>query len=399
MRFLPIPRPALRAASLALALLGAAIGGCSKGGGAPGGGKGRPVPVTLASVEQKPMPREVRAVGTIEAYQTVRVLAQVAGEIRTVHFKEGDFVKKDEPLFTIDTRPYRVTLSEARARLTRDQALSKQAKTELDRMEKLVAEGVASQAELDKARSERASLEATVQADRAAVSGAAIDVSYAAIRSPISGRTGSLLVHAGNVVKAMDKPLVTIRTIRPIYVRFSVPEQALSQVRTHLKAGGVFVRVRPRGQQAWSARGKLTFIENTIDPATGTIDMKAELENTDETFWPGQFVDAAVELEVQDGALVVPEPAVQSGQDGDHVFVVSADNHAELRKVRVDRQIGSEIVLSKGVKAGERVVTDGQIRLAPGSLIEEKQAPAPKAETPAKPREKAQAPAPRGGGK
>ncbi|MCA9592647.1 MAG: efflux RND transporter periplasmic adaptor subunit [Myxococcales bacterium] len=380
---------------LAAALLLAA--GCSKNGEAAPNGKARPVPVTIASVEQKPMPREVRAVGTIEAYQTVSVLAQVGGEIRTVHFKEGDFVKKDEPLFTIDTRPYRVTLSEARARLVRDQALAKQAKTELDRMEKLVAEGVASQQELDKARSEKASAEATVQADRAAVSGAAIDVSYAAIRAPISGRTGSLLVHAGNVVKPMDKALVTIRTIRPIYVRFSVPELALARVRAHLKSGNVSVRVRPRGQDAWTAKGKLTFIENTIDPATGTIDMKAELDNADEALWPGQFVDAAVELEVEAKALVVPEPAVQSGQDGDHVFVVSADNHAELRHVKVDRQVGHEIVLASGVKAGDKVVTDGQIRLAPGSLVEAKAAPAP-AEKPQEPAEKTRAPAPRGEG-
>ena len=290
-----------------------------------------------------------------------------------------------------------MTLSEARARLVRDQALAKQAKTELDRMEKLVAEGVASQQELDKARSEKASAEATVQADRAAVSGAAIDVSYAAIRAPISGRTGSLLVHAGNVVKPMDKALVTIRTIRPIYVRFSVPELALARVRAHLKSGNVSVRVRPRGQDAWTAKGKLTFIENTIDPATGTIDMKAELDNADEALWPGQFVDAAVELEVEAKALVVPEPAVQSGQDGDHVFVVSADNHAELRHVKVDRQVGHEIVLASGVKAGDKVVTDGQIRLAPGSLVEAKAAPAP-AEKPQEPAEKTRAPAPRGEG-
>lgn len=335
-----------------------------------------PVPVTVTNVVRKDVPVEVRAVGTAEAVSTVQVLPQVSGLIQEVHFKEGDTVKKNQLLFTIDTRPYRATLSAAQAELEKNNALAEQAHADLGRYEKLAAEGLASQLDLSKARANAAALDATLGQNRASIQSNSINVQFAAIRSPIDGKTGSLLVHAGNVVSPMDvRPLVVIRSLAPIYVRYAVPEQYLPAIRNRSKEGPVAVEATPRGAGAEPVTGDLTLIENTVDPTTGKIDMKARFVNDGEALWPGQFVDVVVRLSVQEGALVVPESAVQTGQDGSYVFVVGADLKASLRHVDVDRTVGTDVVLRRGVSVGERIVSDGLVRLRDGAVVQIKPAP------------------------
>ncbi len=362
--------------------LSALVPACKGEGEAMGGRAPAAAPVIVVPVERKAMPVAVNAVGSVEAFTTVSVLAQVGGEIKSVHFKEGQVVHKGDLLFTIDTRPYRASLSEAVARVAKDRALAKQAHDEADRAVKLAKEGLATQQDLDRAQSSAAAADATLGADRAAAAGASVSVSYATIRSPIDGRTGSLLVHAGNVVKPNDKTLVVIREVHPVYVRFAVPEQYLARVRMRMKAGELTVVARPRADGADPARGVLTFVENTVDSSTGTVDLKAEFKNVDERLWPGQLVDVSLELTVDQNAIVVPEAAIQVGQNGDHVFVVGKDDKAELRKVHVARQVGAEVVIASGVTPGEKVVTDGQVRLTPGAKVLIKKSEPPALATP-----------------
>ncbi len=374
-------RSKIRLARSAAAVLLAAVplsvaAGCGRKSGGAGMHRGGPVPVTVAPVEQKAMPVQISAIGSVEAFSTVQVVAQVTGEIRDVHFKEGDTVKKGDLLFTIDTSPYRATLGEATARLQKDKVLAEQASDEEKRYRKLLEQGLATQQEYDSKRSNADALKATLAADRSSIASARINVQYATIRAPIQGRTGSLLVHAGNVVRANDsQALVVIRRVEPIYVRFAVPEQYLDAVKQRMAKGDVPVTARPRGSTADPEHGQLTFIENTVDTSTGTIALKARFDNKHDVLWPGQFVDVIVQLKVQKDALVVPDPAVQSGQSGTYVYVIGKDRKAVLRHVKVERHVGNEIVIASGVKRGESVVTDGQVRLRNGSSVEIKKEP------------------------
>jgi membrane fusion protein, multidrug efflux system len=356
---------------LALCLFGSCLAGCSgKGAGSDARPAPAPVPVVVTPVVQKDVPVEVRAVGAAEAVSTVQVLPQVSGLIQEVHFREGESVKKNQLLFTIDTRPYRASLSAAQAELEKNRALADQAHADLQRYEKLGAEGLASQLDLSKARANAAALDATLSENRATVQSNSINVNFAAIRSPIDGKTGSLLVHAGNVVAPTDvRPLVVIRSLSPIYVRFAIPEQFLSSVRTRFKDGHVTVQATPRGSIAEPVTGELTLIENAVDQATGKIDMKARFANEGEALWPGQFVDVVLSLSVQHAATVVPESAVQTGQDGSFVFVVGPELKAAIRRVEVDRTAGNEVVVRSGVTPSDRVVVDGQIRLRDGTPV------------------------------
>jgi multidrug efflux system membrane fusion protein len=370
---------ARRACTILFAGIAFTLASCSKGDGRGEGAKrgGGVVAVSVASVVQKPMLVEVRAVGTVEAFSSVSITAQVGGRLQTVHFREGDAVKKGELLFTIDTRPYRATLGEARAGFAKNEVLATQARDEANRYKKLVDEGVASRQEYERARANAEALEATLKADKAVIASASINVNFATITAPIDGRTGGLLVHAGNVVKPTADTLVVIRQVQPIYVRFAVPEQHLGRIRERMTKGPVAVRAIPRGDSGMPARGELTFIENTINPATGTIDMKAEFPNADDRLWPGQFANVTLELALEPNAIVVPEAAVQNGQKGDYVFVVDGASKAELRPVKVLRQLGNEFVVSAGVAAGERVVIDGHAQLTPGAKVQIKAAPPP----------------------
>jgi multidrug efflux system membrane fusion protein len=363
-------RKPFRTSAITGVLLVAGLSSCGSKEGPAAKPGARPVPVTVTAAVQKDVPVEIDAVGTAEAVSTVQVMPQVGGLVQEVHFKEGDFVKKGALLFSIDTRPYQASLAAAQAELVKSNALADQAHQDLERFGKLAAEGVATQLDLSQKRANAAAMDATLAANRAAIASTSINVQYATIRAPIDGRTGSLLVHAGNVVRATDtRALVTIRTIAPIYVRFAVPEQFLPRVQDALRAGPVAVSARPRGDVSGGETGALTFVENSVDSASGKIDMKGVFLNDDQGLWPGQLVDVVVRLSVEKGALVVPESAVQVGQDGAYTFVVGDGKKAELRHIVTSRTVASEVVVSKGLAAGERVVTDGQVRLRDGTDV------------------------------
>ncbi len=356
-----------------LLLVPLALSACKTEASRPGA---RPVPVVVAPVAKRDVAIEVRAVGQAEAILSVEILPQVGGLLQGVHFKEGQSVHKGDLLFSIDTRPYRASLSAARADLEKSRALAEQAKGELARYERLRSEGLATDQELAQVRANAAALAATLDVGRAAVTSNSINVQFASIRAPIDGRTGALLVKQGNVVRANDtRPLVTIRSIAPIFVRFSVPEQYLGAVRAAFKAGEVSVVAWARGDERHRAAGKLTFIENTVDTTTGKIDMKAEFSNEGDVLWPGQYLDVVLRIGTEAGALVVPDAAVQTGQDGSYVYVV-ADGRVKLRRVVVGRGEGGAVVIRGGLTEGEVVVTDGQIRLRDGAAVELKPASA-----------------------
>jgi multidrug efflux system membrane fusion protein len=330
------------------------------------------VPVAVASVTQKTIPVHLSAIGNVEAYSTVAVKARVGGELHQVFFREGQEVQKGDLLFQIDPRPYEAALAEARAKLARNVALARKAEEDAARYASLIHKNVVSQEQYDQVRANRASLQAAVKADEAAVENARLQLSYCAIHAPITGRTGSLLVHPGNMVKPNDdkESMVVIRQIQPIFVTFSVPEQYLPEIRRRWAADSLKVKASLRDGTEGSLEGELSFIDNAVDPTTGTIRLKATFANEDHTLWPGQFVDAALLLTFQRDALVVPSHAIQTGQKGPFVFSVKPDMTVEARPVEVGRTVGGETVVARGLAPGERVVTDGQLRLFPGARVE-----------------------------
>lgn len=401
-----------RARSVAAAwlLAGAALlGACQRGGEAPAKAEGRPpaVAVTAATVVKRDVPVQVRAIGNVQATATVSVLAQVGGEVTKIHFKEGQEVKTGDLLFTIDPRTFEASLSQARAQLAQHQAQVTQAeanlakdtaqhenaKVEEDRYRRLVEGGFIAREQYDQVRTNELSLAATIQADRAAVETARavvradeaavenmrLQLSYTEIRAPIDGRTGNLLIHQGNVVKANDvgNPMVVINRIHPIYVTFAVPEQELERIKQYRATGTLRVEAVPSGSSAKPVRGDLSFVNNAVDMATGTIQLKASFDNADNTLWPGQFAGVVLTLTTEPGAIVVPSQAIQTGQQGSYVFVVKPDSTVESRPVVPGLVDGRETVITKGLAAGERVVTDGQLRLVPGARVDVKTTAAP----------------------
>jgi membrane fusion protein, multidrug efflux system len=345
-------------------LLGVAPG-CAKGGGERRA-EPKAVPVTVAEVAERDVPFEIPAFGTVEASSSVDIVPQVSGLITEVHFKEGDFVRVGDPLFTVDTRPYAASLAVAKAELERNQALAEQARVDAERKQKLAAEGLVSEQELDQARANEQSTAASVKLGRASLQSAGINVQFARITSPLNGRTGTLLVHAGNVVRAGEpSPLVVIRNLSPVQVRFAVPEEYVNRIRERAKAAPLTVRITTRGEGAKTVSAPLTFLENTVDPATGTLSLKATFANTGLELWPGSAVEVALVLDIDKKAIVVPGSAVQKGQDGAYAFVVE-QGKAKLRRVEVLRTTPSFALIRSGVRAGEKVVTDGQVRLRDG---------------------------------
>jgi len=330
------------------------------------------VPVRVATVTQKTVPIEIEAIGNAEPYSTVYVKSQVTGVLEKIHFIEGQDVKVGDSLFTIDRRPFEAALRQAEATLARETAQARNARAEAERFAKLFQEGVISKQQHDQALTDAEALEAAVRADLAAVERAQLELDYCSIRSPIDGRTGSLMVHSGNVVKANDLTLVAINRVTPIYVSFSIPEQYLAQVKKHIAVRRLHVEALPAGNEPQPAHGQLTFVDNTVDAATGTIRLKATFPNQDRRLWPGQFVRVKLRLAEEPGVLVVPSEAVQTGQEGQYVFVVRPDLTAESRPVVVSRAHNGESVITKGLQAGETVVTDGHLRLAPGAKVEVK---------------------------
>ena len=330
-----------------------------------------PVPVTVGMVTQKTMPVQIAVIGNVEPSSTIAVKAQVGGTLIKVHFTEGQDVKKGDPLFTIDPRPYEAALRQAEANLARSTAQFENARAEEKRYVELVKKGYVSQTQYEQVRTNAVALEATAFADRAMVENARLNLGYCTIRSPFTGRTGSLAVYEGNLIKAnADTPMVTINQIQPVNVSFAVPEKYLPEIKSYMASGPLKVEALVSKEDANPAEGRLAFIENVVDTATGTIKLKGSFDNKDRRLWPGQFVHVVLTLSVQDNAVVVPTEAVQMGQAGQFVFTVKADLTAEVRPVVVSRTSGRETVIERGLKPGERVVTDGQLRLMPGAKME-----------------------------
>jgi multidrug efflux system membrane fusion protein len=352
---------------LLLAALGAALGGCeSKSTAAK---VEESVAVSAAPAELRDVPREVESFGTVEASSSIDVVGQVQGLVTEVHFKEGDFVKRGDLLFTIDTRPYRASLAAAQAELSRNKALASQAKLEAERAERLRVEGVATDQDVVKAQADAASTAANVKMGQAQMQSASLNVAFTRITAPMDGRTGSLLVHAGNLVRPSDtQPLVTLRNLTPVYVRFSVPQEYLGPIRAGMSQG-LTVRATPRGEGAASVEGPLTFLDNTVDAATGTITLKGTFPNAGQELWPGASVNVALVLGVDRQATVVPEAALQRSQSGTLLFVIGQDGRVEPRNVEVLRTTSTLALIGSGVKAGENVVTDGQLRLRKGTRV------------------------------
>ena len=374
-----MPRiPRLSAALLAFAGLLAATG-CSRPQAAPAGPA--PVPVQVAPVIQKTVPVQVRAIGNVEAYSTVSIKAQVNGELTAAHFREGQDVRKGDLLFEIYKPPFETALRQAEANLARDKARAENARIQAHRVQKLFEEGVISSQQRDQAVSESDALDATVRGSEAAVERARHDLAYCTIRSPIDGRTGSLMVHPGNLVKANDVPiLVVINQLNPIYVEFALPEQYLAPVKKYMTSRKLGIEAlipddptavgKPDAAHSLQPeRGTLSFVDNAVDYSTGTIKLKATFANQSRRLWPGLYVDALLTLTEQPNAVLIPSQAVQTGQTGSYVYVVKADNSVESRTVVTSRTIGSETIIEKGLQPGETVVTDGQLRLVPGAKV------------------------------
>jgi multidrug efflux system membrane fusion protein len=338
--------------------------------------------VTVDRVVEKEMPLDVNVVGAVEAFSTVAVRAQVTGELKAVNFRQGEDVKAGQVLFTLDHRPLEAALNQAEANLQRDSAQAANAKVIAQRMEDLVERGVGTREQRDTARTTAAALDAVVGANQAAVENAKVQLQYATIRAPISGRTGALMVNAGNLVRANDQtPLVVINQVTPIYVSFGIPEALLPDLRRYMARKPLQVEATPANETTPPAAGQITFVDNTVDQTTGTIRVKATFPNSDRRLWPGQFVNVGVRLSSDPKALVVPSVAVQAGPDGEYVFVVKGDQTVEMRPVTVARTAGKETVLQIGVKPGETVVTDGQLRLVPGTKVTIKNGTAQKADS------------------
>lgn len=330
----------------------------------------RTVPVIVDSADQKNVPLQLKAIGNVEAYNGVSIKALVAGEVEGVYFQEGQEVKKGDLLFKIDPAPYEAALRQAEATLARDIAQAKNAEEQAKRYAILVQKDYVSRDQYDQLRANADALAAVVDADRANVENARLQLSYCTIKSPINGRAGSVLINAGNIIKANDLVLTTINQIVPIYVSFSVPEQKLADIKKYTASRELKVEVIIPGDDKRPPRGELTFIDNAVDRTTGTIRLKGTFENRDRRLWPGQFVDVVLTLTTEQNRVVVPSQAVQTGQQGQYVYVIKDDMTAEFRLVTPGRTYDQWMVIDKGVAAGERVVTDGQLRLVPGAKVE-----------------------------
>ncbi len=359
------------------------------------------VPVITGVVTQKNVPIELRAIGAVEAYSVVAVKSQVGGELTGTHFPEGQFVNKGDTLFTIDPRPFETSLKQAEANLARSMALEKQSEANLardltqarnansqaERYARLLESGVVSRDQYDQirttadalaetVRADKANVETTqkvIEADRATVQSARLQLSFTTVRAPIDGRTGSLMVNQGNLVRTNDTtPLVVINQVNPIRVGFSAPEKQLSEIKSYMARGNLKAQVRMQNDEAHPEIGTVEFVDNAVDNTTGTIKLKAVFTNKDRRLWPGQFVNVTLTLTTQEGAIVAPSQAIQTGQQGQFVFVVKPDQTVEMRPVVVAHTSKDDSVIISGLKPGEVVVTDGQLRLVPGAKVKVK---------------------------
>jgi multidrug efflux system membrane fusion protein len=365
------------AASLSTAACsgGEAVTSTPPAGGRGGGAQAQAVPVETAPVVQKSVPLAIQGIGTVIAASTVTVRAQVTGELTSVNFIEGDEVQQGQVLVTIDKRPLEAALLQAQAALDRDIAQAANAKSQAARYRDLAQRGIATHEQVDQIVANASALDATVEADRAAVENAKVQLQYATIRAPLTGKTGLLQIHPGNLVRATDTtPIVTINKITPVYVSFAVPEALLPDLKRYMARGKLTVTAQPPTDPGPPSTGLINFIDNAVDATTGQIKVKGTFPNSDRKLWPGQYVNVNVTLSTEPNAVVVPSLAVQTGQQGTYLFVVKADQTVDLRPVTVERTSGDESVIKAGVKPGETVVTDGQLRLNAGTRISVKNA-------------------------
>lgn len=313
---------------------------------------------------------DTRAVGNVEASSSVDVRAQVSGELLSVNFTEGQDVAAGQVLFTINPRQFDVSLQQAQASLARSTAQAKGAMVQMDRASELLKKGLLSQSEYDRMATELAVYEASIEADRAQIENAKLQLQYTTITAPVSGRTGALLVHRGSLIRANDAaPLVVINRVSPAFVSFAVPAKLLPDLRRDQARGTLRVMVAPAGSSEPPASGTLTFLDNAVDQSTDTIRLKASFDNRDRRLWPGAFVDVTLQMSVEQQAIVVPNASIQTSQQGQYVYVVKGDQTVEMRPITVAWTAGNEVVVRDGVTAGETVVTDGQLRLTPGARI------------------------------
>ena len=372
-------RLSAQALATTVAALAFAAAACSKSDArAP-----RPsVPVTVAPVQQRSVPYEISAIGTVTPIQSVAVRSQVSGTLTRVAFQEGDEVQKGELLFRIDARPFQAALSQATANLAKDLAQLVNARQQVTRYQQLVQNDLATQEQFDQLKANADAAVAGVSADSAALQTARLNLEYTTITSQIAGRTGNLLLREGNLVPANGAtPLVVINQLRPIAVSFSVPQQYLDDIQRFGGRHVLDVRIRPTNDSTAAMTGQLIFINNQVDTTTGTIQLKATFTNGDRKLWPGEFVAVSLVLDVEKDVLTIPAQAVMTGQAGTYVYVVNADRTAKTQDVTVGRAASDFVVIEKGLAAGQMVVTDGQLRLVPGARVEIKTGAATPAES------------------
>jgi multidrug efflux system membrane fusion protein len=325
-----------------------------------------PVPVVVTEPILKDVPVQIT-----EAFSSVTIKSRIEGQLIKANFKEGDEVKKGQLLFVIDPRPFEEAVRQAEANLLRDKAQLDFARADLERYDELVKEELVSRQQYEKIRTTYESLKATVKADQAILDNARLQLNYCYIYSPIDGKIGSLLVHPGNMIKANDTQIAVINQIVPILVRFSVPEQELFRIKKAMSQGSLKTEAFVKGiDENYSAEGKVVFIDNAVDLATGTVKLKAQFPNKDKMLWPGQFVNVVLTLEVKKNAFVIPYRALQTGQKGQYVWVVKEDKTAQMREVTPGLRFSDEVIIEKGLSQGEIVVVDGQLKLTPNAKVE-----------------------------
>jgi multidrug efflux system membrane fusion protein len=372
----PVRRVILIARVACIGALAAWLAACSAATEGSGPAKEGPaaaensIPVTVAPVVQKSMPIRISAVGAAEAFATVSIRSQATGELTSVHFEDGGEVEKGQVLFTLDRRAFEAAVNQAEATLQRDIAQAANARSQQERYRGLADRGIATREQVDQMSSAATALDATVAADRAALESARVQLSYSSIASPLSGRTGKLMVHVGNLVRATDAtPLVVINQISPIHVSFAIPETDLPDFKRYMAARTLRVEARPPNDAGPPSIGRVSFVDNAVEQTTGTIMVRGTFQNEDRRLWPGQYANVTVTLGTDANATVIPTAAVQSGQQGTYVFVMKGDKTVDMRAIRVARAAGVETIVQSGLTPGETVVKDGVLRLVPGAQV------------------------------